>query len=403
MAYFIIVLTILSLFFYLYRFTKTDNILLILPMYYNAVVLYTIFGVAVFEYAKEAPFNLYYQISNDDLYNASFMFILSSFCFYIGSALVRKNKVHKSNFHVNHFDIKKQKSLLFIILSVYVLYIVGYGAEALLFRVGYIDTAIESNKTILIIFFVASPFVTVLIPFIKNVALKYLIYFICFLILFSASSRFIIMLPFLYIIGTFLKSNKIEFKVVFINICLIMTSLIFVLQIRNYTFHGLIPNLTALFTKGIDTEYLFTGLNYALSFSLFGASYVLKNFTHDNVAFLMSLNPLPSRFININYMLESQRMLGTSPMSAVSILSLSGYATLASCYLITGYCFSFIHKKMKGKTFLYYAEVGLFILFTLFSIQYNLRGLSRIFYYSLIIFIIHLLLKNVKIKGSHTV
>lgn len=400
MAYFIIFLTFISILFYLYRFQKTNDILLLLPIFYNFVVLYVVFGVYVLTYATEDPFHLYSQISNTDVYNASFLFIISSFCFYIGGALFKKKRSRQATVNnKNNVFIRYQKILILLILTIYLLFVVGYGAEGLVYRRGYVDSSFEHNKTIILIFHIVAPFVTILIPFIKTNALKYLTYLMCFLILFSSSSRYIVLVPFLYVLGTFLRYNKVKLNIIFLNGCLIFLSLIFVLQIRFYTFHGLIPNLMALFTKGIDIEYLFLGLNYVFSFSLFGVSYVLKNFTHDNVAFLISINPLPSRFINIKYMVLVQEMKRTAPMSAVSILALAGYPILISFYLATGFCFSFIHKRMEGKTFFYYLIVCLFIMFTLFSIQYNLRGLCRFFYYSFLVFIMYSLLKKSEKKA----
>lgn len=398
MAYLIIFVSFTSILFYLYKFNKTDNVLLILPLFYNFVVLYVIFGCVIFTYAREAPFDLYTLLSSDDLYRGSIPFMVSSLFFYLGSSLVKTNKLMNVRGEVVNREIKYQKTLVFSIFLVYFLYVLGYGAEALLYRNGYIDPAFERSKAVLIIFFVTSPFVTTLIPFIKNNFLKYLIFSICFLIVFSSSSRFIIMLPFLYVVGTYLRCSKVKIRIVLSCLFLVISSLIFVLQIRYNTSHGLIPNLNALFTKGFNEEYLFKGLNYALSFSLFGVSYVLKNFSHDSMAFFISLNPLPSQFLNIQYMLDAHEMKKTAPISALAALCLAGYPILISFYFFTGYCFSFILTKMKDITFFYYFVVGLFILFVLFSIQYNLRGLSRFFYYSILIFIFHITLKNVIIR-----
>ncbi len=399
MAYFIICISLFSILFYLYRFQKTGNISLVLPIFYNTVVLYVIFGVSILTYAVEDPFHLYNQISHDDLYGAAIILIVASLSFYVGGGLA-KNGTNSQLPGQNKIssNIRHQKTLILGILTLYFIYVVGYGVESLISRRGYIDLTFERNKTILLFFFIVAPFVTSLIPFIKNNILKYLTYLICFLILFSSSSRYLVMLPFLYIIGSFLRYKKIKLNIIFLNGCLIALSLIFVLQIRYYTFHGLIPNLTSLFTKGIDVDYLFEGLNYAFSFSLFGIAYVLKNFTHDTIAFLISINPLPSYFIDINYMTSVQEMKRTAPFSAVSILALAGYPTLIFFYALTGFCFTFIINRMRNATVLYYAVVGLFIMFTLFSIQYNLRGSSRFFYYSILLFILFMLLKNLRFR-----
>jgi len=393
-SYLLVSVTFLSIFFYLYKLQKTNKIVLLLPVFYNFVVLYVILGTFVFTYAIEEPFNLHDEISIAAIYEGGWIFILSALFFYFGTVLVKTNRHVASDYNTN---INHQKTLIALILSVYFLYIIGYGIEGLIYRQGYIDPSFERNRSILIIFYVTSPFVTVLIPFINNMWLKYLVYLFTLLVLFSSSARFVVIVPFLYVIGTFLKTHEIQFRTLIINAFLVCVLLIFILQIRYYPFHGLIPNINSFFTKGIDVDYLFKGLNYAFSFSLFGLSYVLMNFTHDNSAFLTSINPLPSRFLDMQYMLDTQTMKPTAPMSAVSILTLAGYSVLMLFYLITGYVFSFILNRMQGITLLYYPVVGLFVLFALFSIQYNLRGLSRFFYYSILIYLFHITFKKIKI------
>lgn len=402
MAYFIIFVTFFSSLFYSYRFKKKHDILLVLPIFYNVIVLYTILGTMVLEYAKDTPFSLYYLVSDDSLYNASFMFIFSSFCFYIGTTLVRRARRPKNKLEVNRVVVKAQKFLVCAILVVYLIYILGYGAESLVFRNGYIDANDVRNKSILTLFFALSPVVTLLIPFIKSSSLRYFVYLVCFLVLFSSSARAMILIPALYIVGSFVRDKKLGSKILLTNAALIIVCLIFALQIRYYPFHGLIPNLSALFTRGVDLDYLLVGLNYGLSFSLFGTAYILENFTHDSMAFFASINPLPSRFVNIAHMVEAQRMLGTSPMSALSALSLYGNMGVASFYFVTGFFYSFILKKLDNKTVLYFGVVGMVMLFTLFSVQYNLRGSSRFFYYTILIFGVYMVAKRVRIKKTRS-
>ena len=401
MEYFIIAASFSLVCYYSAKFRKTSDLILLLPLFYGFVVLYTFLGIFVFKYAIDVPFGLYELILEDDLYASALSFLTSSFFFYLGAVLVGKKGKASQTGRVG-FEITRQKTLIFSVMFVYLLYIAGYGAEFLLYRNGYIDTSNERNKSMIIFFFVISPFVTTLIPFIKTKYIKYFTYILCFFVLFSSSSRFIVMVPFLYVVGTFLRFNRIRLRVVLFNFLLVCFSLLFILQIRNNDFHGLLPNLSTLFIEGIDLEYLWIGLNYAFSFSLFGTSYVLSGFEHNPTAFFISLNPMPSRFVDIGYMLEAQRMLGTSPMSAIATLSLAGYPTLISFYFFTGVCFSYFFNRMKGQTIAYYIVVGLFILFTLFSIQYNLRGLSRFFYYSIIIFVTYSMFKKLKIKRRIT-
>jgi hypothetical protein len=167
----------------------------------------------------------------------------------------------------------------------------------------------------------------------------------------------------------------LKIKVTLINVAIVAMSLMFVLQIRYYTYHGIIPNIKSLFDRGIEYEYIFTGLNYAFSFSLMGTAYVLENFTHDAYLFFLNVNPLPSRYVDLSYLLVNQEMMKTAPISAVSMLGLSGFFGVFVFYFITGYLFNYILTTMKSRTVLYYIPLGLFVMFTLFfySVQFKRR------------------------------
>ena len=393
MAYFITLLAIVMWCYYFIKFKNNNDLILILPLFYTSTLLYVFIGVYFFDYAKDVPFDMYKYISDDQLIDVGIIYLLASLSFYIGSRLARV----KSNNSLRDTSVENinQNVILFLFLFVFIIYILSYGGiEPLISRRGYISTEYERNKTLQILFYLVSPFTFVLLPYLKSKVYRYFIFFIIFMMLFSSSSRFIIMLPFIYIIGSYLKNKKIILSVFILNVFLIAVTLIFILQIRYYTYHGLIPNLRHLFTKGIDYNYIFIGLNYAFSFSMMGTAYVLNNFEHDTTSFIISVNPLPSFILGdekLTYMLSSQEMMKTAPVSALSLISLTGYIGVFLFYSVTGFCFSYMIKKMKNKTFLYYIILGLFLMFTLFSIQYNMRGLTRFFYYSLVIYVSYLL------------
>lgn len=398
MVYFIIFLSVLLL-FYFFKKIESGKVTLILPAFYSFVIVYVLLGTFYFSYAKETPFDLYYFIDSDDVLNASLTFMFALIAFTMGSLIV-KTKPFVDN--KNPLNIKRQNVLFFGVIILHVIYIFGYGVDSLVTRRGYIDIVNERNMTILKIFFVLSPFFITSIALIDSRYKRYFLYAFSYLVLFSASSRFVVMVPFLYLVGSYLKYKRFNFYSIILNVIILIFSLVFILQIRNNINHGLLPNIAFLIEKGIDTDFLFKGVNYAFSFSIYGTAFVLKNFSHDIDAFLISISPLPSSFHNMDKMLEAQRMIGTSPMSAISALSLAGTEILLSFYFISGFIFTYILEKLKNQGYVYFIVLGLFVLFTLFSIQYNLRGLTRFLYYSIVIFLIYFttkwFLKQVKYK-----
>jgi len=344
-------------------------------------------GTTVLTFAVDAPFDLYKQITEESLVYSCVTFVLASCSFYLGTKLSWGRR-KRNKFSSHALKITNQKLLLFTILLVYIAYVIGYDIQSLFYRQGYIDNSNNRNEVILILFFILSPFATVLIPFLQKKHYMYLVYMFCYLILFSSSSRFAVMVPFLFVVGSFLRNNTLGLRLIVFNAALAIFTFVFILQIRYYPIHGLLPNITSLLTHGIDVEYIYLGLNYVTSFSVFGVAYVLQNFTHNQVAFLISINPLPSGFLNVTYMLEVLEMKKSAPMSALSVLTLAGYPILCLYYFLSGYIYSKALRELEGKSLFYYIIVGLFMLFTLFSIQYNLRGLTRILYFTIFIYFI---------------
>ncbi|NNN61208.1 hypothetical protein FKQ60_10135 [Vibrio sp. A11] len=388
MANLIVLFSYFIFFFYIYRMFKTNSILLLLPIYYLFTVSYVLTGVFFLNYAKETPFDLYGRVSELYILKASLFYILASVSFYAGSS-VFKDKHCVQLFFQSKIKIKHQKSLLILCVFAFFVFIFSYGVEPLIYRDGYISEYHDRNKTGLILFYFIAPIAFLFVPFVKGSIVNKVIYIFFFFILFSSSSRFLVMLPFLYIVGSYLRDGYFKFSIFFVNMVLIVLGLVFVLQIRYYPQQGLLPNIASLFSKGIDVDYLFIGLNYAFSFSLMGTAYVIEHLQFDLQGFLIGINPIPSRYLNISHMLDVQEMLPTAPISAISLLSQFGILAVLFFYLISGVVFSYVISRLKGKTILYYAVAGLFIIFMLLSIQYNIRGLTRFLYGSIFIFFMY--------------
>lgn len=386
MDIFVIFLSYTLFFLFLYKLLKTNNLLVMLPLYYMFTVSYVLTGVFVYDYAKQVPFDLYSKITEDGLIKSAWFYIVAASFFYFGSSFFSKNSFGVNSFRLN---IPYQKSIFVLFCFVLFVFIFSYGSEPLFYREGYISKYHDRNKFGLIVFYVFAPISFVTIPFLNNRFVRYLLYFLAFLMLFSSSSRFLVMLPFLYVVGTYLKYGSFRFFTSLLQVSIIVFGLVFVLQIRYYPYQGLIPNIESLFSKGVDLEYFFTGLNYAFSFSLMGTAYVVENIPFDLKGFLVGINPAPSRYVDIEYMLLVQEMLPTAPISAISLLSQSGLFLISLFFFLTGFVFSFIFNEMKGKTIFYYFVSGAFVIFMLFSIQYNIRGLTRFLYFSIVIYLLY--------------
>lgn len=380
----IIIVSVLISVFFIYKYICTNDIIYFFPSFYMFILLYSFLGVTFLSYAKKVPFDLFNDIKTESLVIASWPFIVAAISFYIGTIGTSNNKINHNSKKVN---IKYQKSIMIFIIITLSIFIIGYGIEPLLSRSGYIDRSFERNMIMLKIFFIISPFAFTLIPFVNNKYIRYTIVISILLMLFSSSSRTVILVPLFYMFGCYLKYSKITIYQLLFNVVIIYLLLVITLQIRNNQVQGLLPNLFYLINNGVNSDYLFLGLNYAVSFSFLGVAYTLQNFTFDLQAFLLSINPLPSSMIDLSYMLDTQKINATSPFPALATLAQAGFFFVFLFFVISGYVFSRALNFLKYRSWLYYVVFGLFILFTIFSVQYNLRGASRFLYYSIILFL----------------
>ena len=387
---FLFLMSFLFMVVYVYAFIKMKNYLIVLPIFYSIVNIYSLLGLYYFDFAKIVPFDLYKGITYDDIYNTSIIYIIASLSFFVGSLCKKGNK---SDF----FSTISKKILMIpdiyklLIVSITILSLTfGYGFEAIISRYGYIDMAVDRNKTLLIVYMLTLPISSFLLPFVKNKTISLCAFFIVFLLIFGTTARMLLLLPVFYFIGDLVKNRKISLIKVTICIIVVLFIFTFTLEFRNNYKQGIINNLDYLLNNGLGTEYLNLGFNYILSFSFLVLSNVTKYFNGNLEATLISINPLPSSMLDINYMLSHQSLNSNSPFSAISILALEGYSIVCLYYFIASLVFGFISNYfIKKKNPLLLIIMVLFFMFTFFSIQYNLRGATRFLYYTIMIFVVY--------------
>ncbi|MEL0625096.1 hypothetical protein V6238_18725, partial [Marinomonas arenicola] len=97
-----------------------------------------------------------------------------------------------------------------------------------------------------------------------------------------------------------------------------------VMNSRNFITQGVFPNIFHFYREGIDFTYIWLALNYLSSYSLFATSLTLQDHIFDLSSFMIAINPLPSSYVDIDYIVETQKLNKNSPYPAISMLAFSG-------------------------------------------------------------------------------
>ena len=357
------------------------------------IVIYTLLGTQFFEFAQAVPFNLYEKVNVQYTEEVTLYFLLSAFCFGIAveinllnSTLVTSAKgrnilIGLAN-KLMYLSEKYKYLILFITFSSLVF---GFGPAALIYREGYVPREGRVPQ-LLTVYMLSLPIASFLLAFLKNKLIKYLLFILLFMLIFGTTARMLVLLPFFYYFGSILNARRIGFVKTVLFLILVLFVFAFTLQYRAYQFQGLYPNLTNLLNNGIDFGFVNLGLNYIFSYAFFATAYGIQEFTFDLKAFLISVSPAPSSFLDIPYMLERQSLNANSPLTALTILSQGGWLLVAGFYFVVGFAVSATSQFLRvNNKVVFLISMVLFVMFTMFSVQYNLRGASRLIYYILIL------------------
>lgn len=386
--------------FFVFNLLKTKNYLFFLPVFYCFINLYSIVGLYYFDFASNVPFDLNYSITNDDLLKTSHVYLYASLFFYFGVIVNKNIKISMldiggiiSDKIYNQAEVYKVVIYLITCISL----VFGYGLEPLVFRHGYIDLSYERNPLLLIIYVMTLPITSFLLAFLKNKCISLLLFIALSFLVFGTTARMILLIPVFYFIGSVIKYKKVYFIHFTLTVLFVFLLFTFCLQFRSNYEQGIIGNFNNLIQNGLNYNFFILGLNYLISFSFLVLSNVMKFFNGDVHALFISINPLPSSMLNINYMLSKQSLNLNAPFSAISILALSGYIVLGLYYFISAFIFSYITNYfLKKNSVFVIVIICLFFVFALFSVQYNLRGATRLIYYCIFILFCHKIFSIIK-------
>ncbi|WP_415775093.1 hypothetical protein ACMYQ1_14875 [Shewanella oncorhynchi] len=371
---------------------------LLLPIVYLSVCIYTIIGTELFTFAKNVPFDFYDDIKGNDYFYVYLYYLLASFSFYIGIYAVKKFKVSSIsiNLNVNTKILIKDSYIYFCYFLTLLLLHLGHGVEHLYFRYGYTLNG-AGNTTFRILYTIFLPFTSLLLPFVKNKWLRLFLTAFLYILVQGTSSRNLVIIPSCYLLGSLIRDSRIIFTKSIVLLFLIGFSVTLAMQYRYNDYQGVWPNIVFFINYGIDTKFMTLAINYLSSYSIFATAVTLDVHSFDFKSMLLSINPMPSNFIDIEYMIDSQKLNINSPFPAIAILALGGWPLVLSYYFFSGVIWTYFGDYLaRGSKVLSIFVVMLFVLFTVLSLQYNLRGVTRFTYYLIALCVLLKLLKILK-------
>ena len=299
-------------------------------------------------------------------------------------------------------------ALIFLLgVIVFVFILIGVGPSNIWLRDVYLPVEVRGAK---IIGFALTPFVVMLLGYsflrVKHLyrSLILIMMAMYFVLYFALASRWFAFMLVLFMLGVLMcrpSSKKIKLLVVFSAIFAFLLLLV-PLSLRALEAHGLYPYFLAVIGDSviIDWGQLEKMTNNLLfSYSLTGHIIMYENI--DIKHLMISINPLPGSLVGWYESVDVLRVNPYTPFNAPGELLNHGVLYAAVFYFMLGVYFSSLDNKInqyltKNKLLLSALLVGLAVLYTISSLQYNLRSGLRLIYYIIAFQLVVFMLCNSK-------
>jgi len=274
----------------------------------------------------------------------------------------------------------------------------SYG-EMLFLREEYL---IEKNTSFITLMKLLS-FVTVLMLGVSYKNQKWISVFYFALIMLIATgtgSRLAVVYLLVFSLLIFISGNKSGLSKFYLGVNFVFSFvyLAFLMSVRSLSTHGLIPYVESVFTDSTDiTSRLVFNVYYTFIFGIFVTSKTLVGDATTWNTILISVNPLPGKWVGWYDVANTLRANRFAPYSANGEVFSMGKIFTGVFFTLIGIAFSFMESKMRflfktgNKVFGFIIAI-LCILFVVYSFEYNLRSTMRYLYYALFVLLIYQIL-----------
>lgn len=366
LMFYIITIVLTSLYYYhfddkinLYKFDEIKNGLFIETIKFHLMALVAFgFGVIV-----------YYDLSNKSkklLFNKPFSKVL---------------------FHKYILPKKTKTIILTLFIIIILLFLLTYGL-GIFYRDEYLTSNARALQTITkLLSFVLS--ILLAFSYIENKFLSVFLFIILMLLTLGTGSRIGFLYFVIYIFLVFQsKGNTLKNKgILVLNLVFSFFLLSFIMTLRLNDQHGVFPYLAMLFA---EKNELLQSLNFNIYYSfIFGifvsAQTIVLNVPDWNNIFI-SLNPATGAMAGWYNIAENMRIYPIVPYSSNGEVFTMGNGFTFSFYIILGAIVSYIDYKTRllfsiGRRVFGFIIVIMFLLYIVYSFEYNLRSSFRYIYY----------------------
>lgn len=382
---------------------------------YVLFYLFTLVLSSLYYFYYEDKINLYnFDSIKNDLFIQTLtfhLFALTAFLagvieYYDFSKKIKKLLFNQSFSNVLFFKYNLPKKInigvSFLFFLIIILYASTYGIR-IFYREEYL---IEDGRALQTITKLLSFVLSILLAFnySKNKYLSVFAFLILILLTMGTGSR----IGFLYfIIYVFLifqsQGNTLKNKIIlFINLIFSFLFLSFIMTLRIGDAHGVFPYLATLFdSRGELYDSLIFNIYYSFIFGFFvSAKTILLNTPNWGNIFI-SLNPLTGNMAGWYDIAKNMRIYPIVPYSSNGEVFTMGYGFTFLFYFVLGTIVSHFDYKTRnlfaqGKRITGFIIVVLFLLYIVYSFEYNLRSSFRYIYYIYILLFIF----SIKFKKS---
>ncbi len=297
------------------------------------------------------------------------------------------------------FDYTLPKSLnllIHIFMAIIVLLCAFSYGDLLFFRAEYL---IDKNTSFITLMKLLS-FVTVLMLGItyKNQKAITIIYFLLIIIIATGTgSRLAVIYAIVFGLLIFISGNKSTLSKFYLalNLLTAFVYLAFLMSVRPLPNHGLIPYIGSIFNNSSDiTSNLVFNIYYTFIFGVFVTSKTIVGDATTVNTILISINPLPGKWVGWYDVANSLRANRFAPYSANGEVFSMGKIFTSVFFTFIGLIFAFMEHKMRSlfkngsKVFGFIISI-LCILFVIYSFEYNLRSTMRYLYYAFFFLLVY--------------
>ncbi|EGR2438851.1 hypothetical protein V9K15_002427 [Vibrio cholerae] len=361
--------------------------------------VYSYISLIIFNFGFIVPFDLGSGLDKKFILDAIVVLAVSGISFSIGQMICYRRveqKVRCDNVKRNSLNFNNVKSNFYAVIPIItgIFVILSVGPESLLIRDSYV---VENANLTLRKYADITVWISILvIPFIKNKHLMFIVFLFLFLTFVGLGSRSAIVVGISYPLFNVVINNSSKLKAL-LAVFFVSIISISLMAVRFEYERGLIPTFSNIFNYSVDYSFGLYLFNYLTSYSTLLFAEYINSHTLSYKYFYMSLNPLPGFMLDIEGIDHWARFRKSIPHPAIAQLYSHASALILYFYfffkgVVCGYVKRKIIISYGNSSFIVSSLIAVDLLFlipVIRGMQYNLRSVARLEYF---IFLLLLLL-----------